>query len=141
MKERCENPHCKDYKNYGNRGIAVCHRWENSFENFLADMGECPKGMTIERINNNKGYSPDNCRWATRKEQNNNSRNNRIIEFKGQKETLTRWSELTGIHFKTLHTRLRDGWKIEEALTIPTIKKKGISRVVASKKIPCYAAQ
>ena len=80
MIERCENPGDKRYKNYGSRGISVCARWRNSFENFLADMGPKPVHLTIERKDNNAGYEPGNCKWATYKEQSSNQRPRRNNE-------------------------------------------------------------
>lgn len=74
MKERCRNPNCISYPNYGARGISVCERWLDSFEHFLADMGESPRGLTLERVNNDGNYEPSNCTWATRMVQNNNKR-------------------------------------------------------------------
>jgi len=78
MKQRCNNPNQPKYKNWGGRGIKVCDRWLNSFENFIQDMGERPQGTSIDRINVNGNYEPNNCRWATIKEQNNNKRKNTI---------------------------------------------------------------
>jgi hypothetical protein len=80
MKERCMNPNNKFYKNYGARGIKVCERWLESFAHFLEDMGERPNGHTIDRINNDGNYEPSNCKWATRKEQNNNRRNTKSVK-------------------------------------------------------------
>ena len=115
MKERCNNPQCKSFKNYGGRDITVCERWLE-FENFYADMGERPEGLSLERIDNNKGYSLDNCKWATRKEQMRNSRRNRMIEYQGQTKCLSEWAQMFGMRFERLRERLNAGWPIEKAL-------------------------
>ena len=80
MRQRCLNPNATGYKNYGGRGITVCDRWQHSFENFLADMGERPAGLGIDRIDNNAGYSPENCRWVTPKQNCQNRRTNKQKE-------------------------------------------------------------
>ena len=80
MKERCYNPNCKDFKNYGGRGIKICDRWLESFTNFLQDMGERPEGTSIDRINNDGNYEISNCRWASRLDQNNNRRPRKICQ-------------------------------------------------------------
>ena len=119
MVQRCTNPNDEAYHNYGARGISVCDRWLD-FANFLEDMGESPPRLTIDRIDNNRGYEPGNCRWATYKEQMNNVRYNRIIEFDGKTLTLQQWSEESGINIGTLRNRLFvNNWPIADALTQP----------------------
>jgi hypothetical protein len=116
MRNRCNNPNDKDYPKYGGRGIKVCERW-NSFENFLTDMGKCPDGYQIERRNNNDGYHPDNCYWATRKVQNRNKRTNRNITYNDETLCVTEWAERLGIKSDTLFSRLDKGWSVERAFT------------------------
>ncbi len=116
MIQRCCNPKSRAYPGYGGRGIAVCDRWLK-FEDFLADMGERPDEMTIERVNNDKGYSPENCKWATRKEQSNNTRRNRHLSHCGLTLTVTQWADRLGVRAGTITTRLERGWPIEFALS------------------------
>lgn len=118
MKKRCYDENDPQYKDYGGRGIKICDRWLKSFSNFLEDMGEKPGGLTIERIDNNTGYSPDNCRWASRREQNQNKRNNKYYEYKGMRLTMTEWSRRLGINPSSMFERF-EKWTIEEALTTP----------------------
>lgn len=107
---------CSDVKNpnYGGRGIQVCKRWsgERGFERFLSDMGPKPspkRAYSLERINNSKGYSPSNTRWATKLDQNNNRRNNLLVAYKGSSRTLMEWSKLLGISYRALHSRYHKG--------------------------------
>ena len=118
MRTRCLNKNNKDYHIYGGRGIKVCENW-SKFENFYSDMGERPKGLTLDRIDNNRDYSPDNCRWATQKEQNRNKRTNHIIHFQGMKTTITDLAEKSGIKLATLQSRLKSGWSLERAINAP----------------------
>lgn len=106
MRRRCRKETDPQWKDYGGRGITVCARWLNNFDAFVEDMGEVPKGMSLERRDNNKGYSKDNCCWATRKEQNRNSRHNRYLEYQGNRKLLTDWAAELGIAVSTLHERL-----------------------------------
>jgi hypothetical protein len=121
MKDRCNNKKNSWYSHYGDRGIKVCERWMNSFDAFLSDVGEAPtQKHSIERIDNDKGYEPDNCRWATQKEQMNNRRCNAWIEYKGQTKTLTQWCEILGFNYRTIYDRLHRGkHTIERAFTQP----------------------
>lgn len=116
MRQRCVNPKSRSYPYYGGRGIRVCDRW-NSFEAFLEDMGEMPDGMSLDRINVDGNYEPDNCRWATRTEQMNNRRNNRMVEFEGERLTLADWARRIGVKYHTLMARLDSGMSVERAFS------------------------
>lgn len=118
MHLRCGNPNATGYQNYGGRGIRICKRWA-SFESFLADMGYRPSGTSLDRVDVNGNYDPDNCRWATRKQQGENRRGLRIVEYEGRSMSLSQWSRETGIDRKTLRTRLCAGWSAGAALTVP----------------------
>ena len=122
MRQRCHNPNLKNYLNYGGRGIKVCERWINSFENFIADMGLRPgPEYSIDRKDNSLGYSPENCRWATPKEQANNTRRNRLVNYKGKTLTIAQWAEEFGIESPILYWRIAvSKWPIERALLTPT---------------------
>lgn len=108
MRQRCYNPNNIAYEAYGGRGILICERWQH-FPYFYADMGNPPRRHEIERIDNDSGYSPENCKWATRREQQNNRRGNRTITIDGVTRTVAEWSELTGIHHNTIAQRLDRG--------------------------------
>jgi hypothetical protein len=120
MMDRCKG---KKSVNYGGRGIKVCKRWHN-FINFYNDMGEKPKGLSLERINNNGNYSKKNCRWATPREQQNNTRNNHLLIFNNISGNITFWSRKLKINRSTLFSRLYRGWPIKKALLILSISKK-----------------
>jgi hypothetical protein len=125
MKMRCYNPSNASYKNYGGRGIQVCDEWKDNYENFRlwamssgynanAKRGQC----TIERINLNDNYCPENCTWKTMKEQNNNKRSNRLITFNEETHNLSEWADILGIKYGTLLDRLNKlHWSIEDAFT------------------------
>ena len=114
---RCTKPSYASYKNYGARGIDVCERWLK-FENFLADMGKKPEGMSIDRIDNNKGYSPENCRWATHTEQTRNQRSNFLITINGETKCLAEWCEISGVNYSAARGRIKRGMPPEIAVTI-----------------------
>lgn len=119
MRERCKNPKCKDYGRYGGRGISVCERW-NSFENFFSDMGDRPRGLTLERKDSNKNYTPENCKWASRAEQSKNKSSSKILTHNGKTQCASVWAEELGINRYTIYNRIgRYGWSIERALTTP----------------------
>lgn len=119
MTGRCLNKNNKDYKDYGGRGITVCEAWRKP-ENFFgwAFLNGYSVDLTLDRIDTNKGYSPDNCRWISSASQQRNKRNNRLIEYKGEVHCAAEWAEITGISKGTIVSRLRYGWTPEEILTI-----------------------
>lgn len=112
----------KDRRRYLDQGITVTERWTN-FATFLADMGERPPGTTLDRIDNMQGYTPENCRWATPTQQNRNRRSNVRLTFRGQTKTPAEWAEIVGIERHTIGHRIRNGWPIEDALTIKPDKR------------------
>lgn len=118
MKTRCLNKNIKEYHCYGGRGITISKEWQK-FENFYRDMGDRPKGMTLDRIDNNKGYSKENCRWATYKEQANNTRRNHMVTVNGEKMNTLQASILYNINLNTALTRIRIGWSESDAFSIP----------------------
>lgn len=117
MIARCHNPKSTAYHWYGTRGICVCQRWRDSFENFLEDIGPFPTGMDLDRINNDGDYEPSNCRFVPTKVNCRNRRNNRLIAMGGETKTMAEWAEITGINAGTLWKRLRSGWSPEKTLT------------------------
>jgi len=120
MIDRCINPKNTNYKYYGERGIKVCDRWNHNFKNFYEDMheGYLP-GLQIDRIDNNKGYEPSNCRWATQKENARNKRNNNLIVINCEVKTLPEWAEIVGLPCSTIRSRLKRGWQGEDLLLPP----------------------
>lgn len=119
MRQRCKHAYRHNFHRYGGRGINICERWDK-FPNFLEDMGERPDGMTLERKDNNIGYEPSNCIWATQKEQQNNRRNNRILKINGVEKTVAQWSEETGLHRATIMGRIKRGWSEDRILSDPS---------------------
>lgn len=121
MRRRCYEEDCDSYRNYGGRGITVSERWLK-FENFLADMGECPLGLSIERIDVEGHYAPGNCRWASVVEQARNRRTNLMVTIEGVTKPLIAWAEELGIvGYGTVKSRISDlGWSAERALNTPT---------------------
>ena len=127
MLDRCYTPTCANYHNYGGRGITVCDRWrEGGFKVFISDMGPRPTPQhSIDRVDNNKGYSPENCRWATKKEQARNMRTNRLLTHNGVTATVAEWAEKLGVTITCITDRLdKLGMTVEEAVTTPKRKNK-----------------
>jgi hypothetical protein len=120
MKKRCYNNKSQDYYLYGGRGIRVCDRWM-TFENFYADMGDRPIGMSLDRIDCNLDYSPENCRWATVTQQARNKRNTKIVEYKGVTKSIRDFCDELSLNANTVMTRLnQQNWTVDRALSTPT---------------------
>lgn len=123
MRSRCQTKSHQQYKYYGGRGITVCKKWQ-SFEGFLEDMGARPPGLSIDRINNDKGYCLKNCRWADRETQQNNTRATHKIEFNGETLSISQWSRKLKISRNRIRSRLQRGMTVEESLTWPAKERK-----------------
>jgi hypothetical protein len=126
MIARCYDPEHPKYPRYGGRGIRVCDRWICR-RLFLEDMGDRPEGNSLNRINNDGDYCPENCEWASYTDQAQNRHDNRNLAFNGQTACITEWSRKTGIKRKTIEKRLQSGWTIEQALTTPVSKSQKIT--------------
>ena len=120
-KGRCYNPRNKRYQHYGSRGITVCERWLNSFENFFSDMGPRPPGYSLERIDNNGHYCPENCKWILRSDQGKNKRCIRLLTYQGKTQSMADWARELELTILLIWRRLNRGWSVEDALTKPKI--------------------
>lgn len=124
MKQRCYNPKSHNYKNWGGRGITVCDEWKNSFENFIKDVGLRPSSKhSLDRIDNSKGYTKENCKWSTWFEQGAHRRSNRNITYKDQTKTISEWARIYKITPHTISYRLKNNWSIEKTLNTPVIER------------------
>lgn len=124
MKGRCMNPKDPSYRNYGARGISICDEWLD-FRCFYewAMASGYTKGLTIERINNDGDYCPENCCWIPREEQSANRRMNRFLTFAGQTKTMSQWAKEFGLKRETIRDRIKRGWSVEKAITTPILKE------------------
>lgn len=132
MLRRCYTPSASGFKKYGAKGVTVCDEWRNSFEKFLQDMGEPPESLSIDRIDNLKGYSKENCRWANSTTQARNRSNNILIEKDGKNITLAEFIEGSDLNYQTVLARYYRGWKVKDLLK--PIKNGKISQIENSKK-------
>lgn len=142
MKERCYYTKNKEYKNYGGRGITVCDEWLNpqrvgqhqqtkgwlTFRDWAIQNGY-KEGLTLDRVDVNKGYSPDNCRWVSRKVQTNNTTQNRYITYRGETKSLSQWCDELGLKYHRVKDRLNKlHWSVEKAFELPKAKGEGVVR-------------
>lgn len=125
MRQRCSNPNCINYHNYGGKGISVCDEWNNSFEAFYewARLTGYEEDLTIDRKDVKGNYEPSNCKWSSYKQQANNKTNNKLLEFQGEIHTLGEWASITGIKLSTIWARLNRGWSVEKTLTTDVVSR------------------
>lgn len=136
MKQRCLDAGADDYKYYGAKGVSVCERWLNSFENFYADMGPRPSKIhQIDRRDPYGNYEPSNCRWVTPKEQQRNRRQHHLLTYKGETKCLSEWAETVALPMTALWQRIQNGWPIEKALTTPLLGREDRVRIGKSIKL------
>lgn len=134
MKQRCSNPKTEKFSFYGGRGITFCDRWR-TFENFYADMGDCPAGMSLDRIDPNGNYEPGNCRWESSEVQHNNTRRNVYATIGGETKSVVQWCRLLGISQFTVYSRITKGWTAERSLATPIRPLRARSRNKAKHKV------
>lgn len=118
MKRRCYSKNVAEFKNYGGRGIVVCDLWRNDYLAFKRDMGLCPTGYSLDRINNEGPYSPENCRWASREQQMRNTRNNVYFTYLGKTQTMAEWAIELKISYDCLRRRRDLGWPVDKLLSV-----------------------
>ena len=124
MIRRCHNDKDQNYPSYGERGIIVCQPW-HTFQNFFNDVGHPPfEGATLDRRDNNQGYSPDNVRWATIEQQGNNKRSNKLFTYRDETLTMIQWARKIHMNKQTFASRIRSGWGIQKIITTPVRKKR-----------------
>lgn len=131
-KNRCANPNARNYRYYGGRGIQMCERWKGSFAAFISDMGLPSLGQSLDRIDNNGDYEPDNCRWATQLEQQQNMRKNVLLTLDGRTQCVSAWAREYGMDVNAFYNRLRLGWEMRRALTQPVRAKRRRQRAEAA---------
>ncbi len=118
-KERCSNPNDSRFERYGGRGIKMCQRWRDSFAVFFADMGKRPAKHSLDRIDNDGNYEPDNCRWATNTEQSRNRKQNKLLTLHGETHCIATWADMLDLDRCNIYARISRGWSTEMALTTP----------------------
>lgn len=122
MRDRCQRTGNRSYADYGGRGITVCPRWED-FARFMDDMGPCPNGLSIDRMDTNGNYEPGNCRWATATQQANNKRSNHVITYLGKSLTLQQWCDKFNLEASKVRYRLKRGWNLDRAFSREDYRK------------------